>query len=97
MNQNPDNEPPKSLWQDTADCWRRLPNKAFFFVLLAAWLALFQFLGNPILGYVHTPSLFSWMIGAYDSPSSTTATATSFRFWSSGFSGGSGANCWRCR
>ena len=73
MNQNPDNEPPKSLWQDTADCWRRLPNKAFFFALLAAWLALFQFLGNPILGYVHTPSLFSWMIGAYNSPSSDDA------------------------
>ena len=49
------------FWQDTADCWQRLPNKAFFFVLLAAWLALFQFLGNSILGYVHTRSLFSWV------------------------------------
>jgi exosortase len=73
MNQNPDNEPPKSFWQDTVECWRGLPNKAFFFALLAAWLALFQFLGNPILGYVHTPSLFSWMIGAYNSPSSDDA------------------------
>ena len=73
MNENPDNESPKNFWQDTADCWRRLPNKAFFFALLAAWLALFQFLGNPILGYVHTPSLFSWMIGAYNSPSADDA------------------------
>jgi exosortase len=73
MNENQDNEPPKNFRQDTADCWRRLPNKAFFFVLLAAWLALFQFFGNPILGYVHTPSLFSWMIGAYNSPSSDDA------------------------
>jgi len=73
MNENPDNEPPKTFLQDTADCWRRLPNKAFFFALLAAWLALFQFLGNPILGYVHTPSLFSWMIGAYNSPSADDA------------------------
>ena len=47
-----------------------MPNKTFFFVLLAAWLALFQFLGNAILGYVHTPSLFLWMMSAYNSPSS---------------------------
>jgi exosortase len=54
--------------RDTADCWKRLPNKTFFFVLLAGWLALFQFLGNSILGYIHTPSLFSWMYEAYNSP-----------------------------
>jgi exosortase len=60
------NEMHRSFWQDTVDCWRRLPNKAFFFVLLAAWLALFQFLGNSILGYIHTPSLFSWMYEAYN-------------------------------
>jgi len=59
-------ETPRSFWQDTADCWRRLPNKTFFFVLLAAWLALFQFLGNSILGYIHSPSLFSWMYEAYN-------------------------------
>jgi exosortase len=59
---------PRSFWQDTVDCWRRLPNKTFFFVLLATWLALFQFLGNSILGYIHTPSLFSWMSEAYNSP-----------------------------
>ena len=68
MNENPDNEPRINYWQDTVDCWHRLPNKAFFFLLLAAWVALFQFFGNAILGYVHTPSLFSWMIGAYNSP-----------------------------
>ncbi|HKI67949.1 MAG TPA: exosortase/archaeosortase family protein [Verrucomicrobiae bacterium] len=50
------------------ECWQRLPNKALFFTLLAAWLALFQFLGNSILGYVDTPSLFSWMYEAYNSP-----------------------------
>ena len=69
MNENPNSEPRMNFWQDTADCWQRLPNKAFFFVLLAAWLALFQFFGNAILGYVHTPSLFSWMHGQYDNPS----------------------------
>ena len=56
-----------NFWQDSMDCWRRLPNKVFFFLLLAAWLALFQFLGNSILGYIHTPSLFSWMHEAYRS------------------------------
>ncbi len=56
------------FWQDTADCWQRLPNKAFFFVLLVAWLALFHFLGNSILGYVHTHSLFFWV---YDSTNSS--------------------------
>jgi exosortase len=54
------------FWRDTTNCWQRLPNKVFFFVLLAAWLALFQFLGNSILGYVHTSSLFSWMYHAYN-------------------------------
>jgi exosortase len=53
---------------DLVGCWHRLPNKAFFLVLLAGWLALFQFLGNPIMGYVHTSSLFSWMYDAYNSP-----------------------------
>ena len=50
------------------DCWRRLPNKPFFFILLAAWLVLFQFLGNATLGYIHSqnPSLFRWMLDAYD-------------------------------
>jgi exosortase len=59
--------------RDTAECWKRLPNKDFFFVLLAAWLLMFQFLGNSILGYVHTPSLFQWMIGAYAVNSSDAA------------------------
>jgi len=68
MNGIQPNETPRSFWRDAADCWQRLPNKTFFLVLLAAWLALFQLLGNSILGYVHTPSLFSWMYEAYNSP-----------------------------
>ncbi len=50
---------------DTLACWRRLPNKFFFFILLTAWVALFQFWGNSILGYVHTSSLFAWLYDAY--------------------------------
>jgi len=50
--------------------WRRLPNKSLFFSLLAAWMAIFHFLGNATFGYVPTSSLFSWMLNAYlsDSP-----------------------------
>ena len=53
------------------DCWQRLPNKGFFLVLLIAWLALFQFLGNSTLGYIPTPSLLSWMGLTYGSSADT--------------------------
>ncbi len=56
------------------EAWRRLPNKGFFFVLLIAWLALFQFLGNATLGYIHTSSLLSWMWSAYASNPDASAT-----------------------
>jgi exosortase len=46
---------------DLVDSWHRLPNKGFFFVLLAAWLALFQFLGNSTFGFLDTPSLLKWI------------------------------------
>jgi exosortase len=46
-------------------CWNRLPNKGFFLVLLVAWLAIFQFLGNSALGYIRTPSLLGWMWSVY--------------------------------
>jgi exosortase len=68
MNETPNSESRQNWWQDTVDCWHRLPNKAFFFALLAAWALLFQYWGNSILGYVHTPSLFSWMHGQYNNP-----------------------------
>jgi exosortase len=55
---------------DMAGCWRLLPGKFFFFALLAGWLALFQFWGNSILGYVHTSSLFGWLYDIYNSPGS---------------------------
>ncbi len=47
------------------ECWQQLPNKGFFLVLLVAWLAVFQFLGNSTLGYISTPSLLSWMNAVY--------------------------------
>jgi exosortase len=52
--------------QDLAGCWRRLPFKALFFALLAAWIGLFHFLGTSTLGYKNTPSLFGWLAYAYE-------------------------------
>jgi exosortase len=53
--------------------WGELPNKAFFFSLLGAWLILFQFWGNPLQGVIHTPSLFSWMLESYNSDNKAAA------------------------
>ncbi len=53
--------------KEFASYWHRLPQKAFFFTLLAFWLAIFQFLGNSTFGYVDTPSLFHWMYDCYNS------------------------------
>jgi exosortase len=70
MNENQTKASSPDWWADTVACWRRLPEKTFFFALLAAWLLLFQFWGNSILGYVHTSSLFAWLDEAYNSPGS---------------------------
>ncbi|HVV02224.1 MAG TPA: archaeosortase/exosortase family protein, partial [Verrucomicrobiae bacterium] len=48
------------------ECWERLPNKGFFLILLAAWLAVFQFFGNSTLGFIKSPSLLYWMYRAYE-------------------------------
>lgn len=50
---------------DFSEGWQRLPNKGFFLVLFAAWIALFHFLGNSILGYIHSPSLFLLLYNSY--------------------------------
>jgi exosortase len=60
-------ETPPAWWMDAVDCWQRLPNKSYFFLLLAAWLALFLFWGNSTFGYSHSSSLFGWMLNAYNS------------------------------
>lgn len=64
---NPSISETPTEWQlDAANCWRRLPNKLFFFTLLAAWLVLFHFWGNSTFGYVQTSSLLGWMYMAYN-------------------------------
>jgi exosortase len=65
MERQPTNGVLEDFRVDFLECWRRLPNKAFFFVLLAGWLGLFHFLGNSTLGYFHSPSLFSFLLSAY--------------------------------
>ena len=67
MNGHQTKTAPADWRTDTREGWQRLPSKVFFFTLLAAWLLLFQFWGNSILGYVHTASLFAWLNEAYNS------------------------------
>jgi len=78
MNEHPDEKSRMNYWQDTVDCWHRLPNKAFFFTLLAGWLLLFQFYGNSILGYIHTSSLFAWLYYLYNVGGGDNATDDSY-------------------
>lgn len=64
-----ENQPTNGILEDFRidfwEAWHQLPNKGFFTVLLVAWLALFQFVGNVTLGYIHTSSLLGWMWEAY--------------------------------
>ena len=66
MNEDHTKAAPLDWRADTRECWQRLPNKFFFFTLLAAWPLLFQLCGNSILGYVHSSSLFAWLYDAYN-------------------------------
>ena len=57
-----------SFTEELAEFWGNLPDKGVFFGLLAAWLALFHFLGNSTFGYRDTPSLISWLLIGYNFP-----------------------------
>ena len=50
--------------------WPQIPHKGLFFGLLAAWLAVFHFLGNSTFGYLDTPSLLRWVYSIYNQPNS---------------------------
>src|ERR1051325_2823478 len=63
--QPPVRSPEPGLAAEFRAAWQQLPDKTMFFVLLAAWLALYHFLGNATLGYINTPSLLNWMFAAY--------------------------------
>jgi exosortase len=55
----------ETIRTDFVTFWQAMPVKVVFFILLAAWVVLFQFLGNSTLGYIQTPSLFAWMKYVY--------------------------------
>lgn len=57
-----------SFVQELQTAWRQMPEKTLFFGLLAAWFALFHFLGNSTFGYINSPSIFVWLNEAYNSP-----------------------------
>jgi exosortase len=48
--------------------WDKLPDKGLFLALLAAWLAVFQFFGNSVLGYAHTSSALKLLYEVYNNP-----------------------------
>ena len=87
MNDNPENTAAASgFGAEFARCWRRLPNKAIFLTLLAAWMLLFQFLGNATFGYIDTSSLMRWMIKAYWNPPEGGDHHWSIGYFMNGFS-----------
>jgi exosortase len=51
--------------EELAVAWRSLPAKFVLFGLLAAWILLFQRLGNSTFGYIDTASLFGWLNYSY--------------------------------
>lgn len=53
---------------ELARVWAGMPNKGFFLGLLAAWVLVFQFLGNATFGHIDSPSLFVWLYGVYTAP-----------------------------
>jgi exosortase len=58
--------PPWSeIGRECVEFWRRMPDKAAFFVLFVAWVVLFHFLGNSTLGYTRSHSLFGWAYFVY--------------------------------
>ncbi|MBI3878843.1 MAG: exosortase/archaeosortase family protein [Verrucomicrobia bacterium] len=54
-----------SFPEELAGVWAQLPHKGLFFGLLAAWFALFHFLGNSTFGYYDTASLPGWLYRVY--------------------------------
>ena len=50
-----------TMGKELRQLWDGLPCKAEFGALLIAWVLLFHFLGNSTIGYVDTPSMFTWL------------------------------------
>ena len=54
------------MLQELRSLWDSLPHKAAFGLVVAAWFALFHFLGNSTLGYIQTDSMFGWLQAVYE-------------------------------
>jgi exosortase len=54
------------MLQELRSLWDSLPHKAAFGLVVAAWFALFHFLGNSTLGYIQTDSIFGWLQAVYE-------------------------------
>ena len=52
--------------QELRSLWDSLPHKAAVGLVVAAWVALFHFLGNSTLGYIQTESMFGWLQAVYE-------------------------------
>ncbi|HUD83053.1 MAG TPA: exosortase/archaeosortase family protein [Candidatus Saccharimonadales bacterium] len=61
-------EPGPSFAEEFRSYWARLPDKGFFFGLLAAWCVVFELFGTASFNFSTTPSLFQWMYNAWDAP-----------------------------
>ncbi|HUD45788.1 MAG TPA: exosortase/archaeosortase family protein [Candidatus Baltobacteraceae bacterium] len=57
-----------SFAEEFRSYWARLPDKGFFFGLLAAWCVVFDLFGTASFNFSATPSLFRWMYNAWDAP-----------------------------
>jgi len=49
-----------NLFQEIGQAWRQMPDRWAVAAIIAAWVAVFHWLGNSTLGYTTTPSLFGW-------------------------------------
>ena len=52
----------RGFYPEWLELWRSFPLRWQVVALVAAWTALFQFLGHSTLGYVNTRSLFGWWL-----------------------------------
>ena len=48
------------FYSEWRELWRSFPTRWQVLALVAAWTALFHFLGHSTLGYINTQSLFGW-------------------------------------
>jgi exosortase len=64
-NQKAGPAPLSALPAEIAAAWGQFPHREGFWLMLLAWVLLFQFLGNSTLGYIKSQSLIAWMVFDY--------------------------------